>query len=142
MKGIESIIAIILILMIVIALAALAYTWFSGVFANLTGTVGTSVTTTTNAMATQFRIEAARYDSTYVGTNVTIRNTGTQNINVSKSSTYIGGKYETFSGVTTTTLTPGNVATIYKITNSSAACSAIISVTIETGISDSRTISC
>ena len=81
MKGVSEVIAIILILMIVIALAALAYTWFSGIFASLTGTAGVAVTTTTQTMVTTFEIEQAKYipNTLYVY----IRNVGIQNFNAS-----------------------------------------------------------
>jgi flagellin-like protein len=149
MKGVSSVIAIILILMIVIALAALAYTWFSGIFASLTSTAGTAVTTTTGAMNTQFRIEAARYGgSVATGVNVTIRNIGTQSFNVSKSTAYIAGGYVPYQGITVTgTLAPYATAVIYNITNTTTGgaiiCgSTIVAVTIGTGLTNSRTIAC
>ncbi|MEM5778596.1 MAG: hypothetical protein QXK49_03140, partial [Candidatus Aenigmatarchaeota archaeon] len=126
-----------------IALAALAYTWFSGIFASLTGTAGTAVTQTTSSMVTQFKIESAKYTGSATwGVNATIRNTGTQSFNASKSSAYINGVYSYFQGATPQIVTPGNLGTIYNITNISAVCGAILTITIETGLSDSRAISC
>jgi flagellin-like protein len=155
MKGVSSVIAIILILMIVIALAALAYTWFSGIFASLTSTAGTAVTTTTSAMATQFRIEAAKFTATgcvpsYVSPwngclNVTIRNTGTQGFNVSKTVTYVGGANSPILGtIPTGSLTGGQTSVIYNISNQTTiSCgSTVLTITIETGLSDSRSITC
>jgi FlaG/FlaF family flagellin (archaellin) len=168
MKGIESIIAIILILMIVIALAALAYTWFSGIFASMTGTASTAVTSTTNEMATQFRIESVKYIPALY-TEVAIRNIGTQNINASTGSTgqiafYIDGTSQVaFSGVNTLVsctscsgtctgstlpgpiacnILPGGVA-VYRPTTTAPTCgTSIIKVTIGAGTTDTRTISC
>ena len=87
MKGVSEIIAIVLILMIVIALAALAWTWFSGTLSTMLGTAGSSVSQTTNAMATQFAIETAVWNSKNV--TVSIINTGTQTIDLSKLQAYI-----------------------------------------------------
>jgi FlaG/FlaF family flagellin (archaellin) len=147
MKGIESIIAIILILMIVIALSALAYTWFSGIFASLTGTASTAVTSTTNAMTTQFRIEAAKFSgSVATGTNVTIRNIGTQSFNGSSVAPYIGGQYSSYTGITsgTANILQGGSAVIYAIINQTPIIcgTTTVMVTIGTGLTDSRTISC
>jgi len=147
MKGVSSVIAIILILMIVIALSALAYTWFSGIFASLTSTAGTAVTTTTSAMTTQFRIEAARYGgSVATGTNVTIRNTGTTNINGSLTVAYIGGQASSYAGIATggANIAQYGTAVIYNIANlTPIVCgTTAVMVTIGTGLTDSRTISC
>jgi archaellum component FlaF (FlaF/FlaG flagellin family) len=134
--------------MIVIALAALAYTWFSGIFASLTSTAGSAVTSTTTAMATQFRIEAARYGgSVATGVNATIRNTGTQSFNVSKSVAYVGGAYSPILGFSPPgTLAAGGTAVIYNIANQTIACpttgSTTLTITIETGLTDSRAITC
>ena len=110
MKGVSEVIAIILILMIVIALAALAYTWFSGIFATLTGTASTSITTTTQQMQVQFRMEgAACIDKTVPPDGdcaddnglaaddqlqFTIRNTGSARFNPAVTTAYINGNYE------------------------------------------------
>jgi len=149
MKGVSEVIAIILILMIVIALSALAYTWFSGIFASMTQSAGTAVTTTTSAMATQFRIESVRYGGTVgTGTNVTIRNTGTQNINGSLVMVYIAGQVAPYQGISTGTSNIGQYgsAVIYNVSNSTAysgvACGSVLTVTIGTGLTDSRTIVC
>jgi hypothetical protein len=120
----------------------LAYTWFSGVFASLTGTAGTAVTATTNEMATQFKIEAARYDSATARTNITIRNIGTQIINAAQSAVYIAGAPATYTSVTVSSIGQYGTSVIYGITNSTAVCGNIIVVTIGTGTSDSRTVSC
>jgi hypothetical protein len=85
MKGQESIMAIILILMIVIALAALAYTWFSGIFSDLTGIATTSITKTSSSMATQFSIESAIYSISKDYLYVTVRNIGTQSFDATKT---------------------------------------------------------
>jgi len=156
-KGVSSVIAIILILMIVIALAALAYTWFSGIFASLTATAGSAVTTTTGAMATQFRIEAARWASPNV--NVLIRNIGTQNFNASISivGIYIDNVLQTvatapaFIGCSGTGsiaekgcvvsyafAAPGTCAGI----TCPGTCTNITKVTIGTGLTDTTNIVC
>jgi len=166
MKGVSSIIAIILILMIVIALSALAYTWFSGIFASLTSTAGTAVTTTTGEMATQFRIESAvKVGASY--TEITIRNIGTQNINASAGTgwqiaIYIDGNQQTgFSGSVPvncincvtgagTSCTSGSGCIIlpqgaatYRPTTTAPTCgTSVVKVTIGAGVTDSRTISC
>ena len=150
MKGVSSVIAIILILMIVIALAALAYTWFSGIFATMTQQAGTAVTTTTGAMGTRFKIEAARNISSgplwYV--NITIRNIGTVNINLSLLTAYVDGANVPviYSAIPPPypILTPQSASGQIPIntTNVGNPCDKILMLTIATGLSDSRKISC
>lgn len=167
MKGVSEIIAIILILMIVIALAALAYTWFSGMFSTMTGSASSAVTSTTGEMATQFTIDSAKYVASGGYTDVTIRNTGTQNINASAGagyqvSFYIDGSIaNSFSGAIpfscvncvtsagasctsglTCLILPGGVAE-YRVATPPMPTpgSSVVKATIGAGISNSRTIS-
>jgi flagellin-like protein len=96
MKGVSEVIAIILILMIVIALAALAYTWFSGIFTQLTGTAGQTITSTTATMGTQFVLESAACNANpcILGSTLsfTIRNTGQPTFDATRTTFYIDGK--------------------------------------------------
>jgi len=153
MKGVSSVIAIILILMIVIALAALAYTWFSGIFATLTSTAGSAVTTTTGAMATQFTIESVKQ----AGTSITfvMRNTGTTNIDLTNTNVYTGDGTvlgETISG----NLNAGQRRTTADTATGAPACASCsggvcyypagriqtLRVTIGTGLENSATVTC
>ena len=162
MKGVSEVIAIILILMIVIALSALAYTWFSGIFASMTASAGTAVTTTTQAMQTQFNLESAGNTSTNA-IRFIIRNTGTQPFNCSdtKISVYIDGTkvIATRVGVTDNwcpaacgaggCMMPGGYKAVYAVTFSVTGCTALpgtsantIKAFIETGLANSAYISC
>jgi len=136
MKGVSA---------VIVALAALAYTWFTGIFSSLTATTETAVTETTGAMATQFRIEAAKY----IGSNhmnATIRNTGTQAFNVSKSTVYVAGSSASLDTTNPFNpggnLAPGDTSTLYNITNTTEACGKALTVIIATGLSDTKTIVC
>ncbi len=143
MKGVSAIIAIILILMIVVALSALAYTWFSGIFTSLTTTTSNATSTATTAMAMQFRIEAARVANSQ-NVSATIRNIGTVNFDVGKLGVYVDGQLSVYSPNATgiNYVTPGQTATI-NITNTTAACpNKVLAITLESGLQDSRTISC
>jgi len=139
MKGVSEVIAIILILMIVIALAALAYTFFSDTMGQITGQASTSVGQTSDAMATSFMIEAARNTSTTV--NATIRNTGSQSIDLSKLTVYVNDAYVTVtSGNTTGTLVSGATANL-GMSVSGYTCNSILKVTGTTGFTQSKVIS-
>jgi archaellum component FlaF (FlaF/FlaG flagellin family) len=142
MKGVSAIIAIILILMIVVALSALAYTWFSGIFSSLTTTTSNATSQATTAMAMQFRIETAKwYTPKWV--NATLRNIGTVNFDIGKLAVYVDGVLSIYApNATGTYLTPGQTITI-NITNATAACpNEVLSISLESGLQDSRTISC
>jgi len=119
MKGVSEVIAIILILMIVIALAALAYTWFSGIFTQLTGTAGQTIQQTATTMGTQFVLEAAACSvgatpACDVGDTITftLRNTGQPTFDATKTSVYIDGVPFTLTGATCAATTGCTAATL------------------------------
>jgi FlaG/FlaF family flagellin (archaellin) len=139
MKGISDVIAEILILMIVVALAALGWTWFSGIFTELTDTAETSMTQTVSGMAQSFVIENAYCDTTVPELQFTIRNTGSDDIDDDKVVAYVEGSRLTL-GLPGFDITPGLVGDF----NSSYDCSLdvgyALEVTIETGLSKMRII--
>jgi FlaG/FlaF family flagellin (archaellin) len=148
MKGVSAVIAIILILMIVVALAALAYTWFTGIFASLTQTAGTAVTSTTGAMATQFRLESAVCDNDPCNTGDTItivvRNTGTEDFSVAGTTMYVDGINYGLTDVSCTDpIDQGDICQYTATTTVNHACdTSVVSVTIETGLRDSKILEC
>jgi flagellin-like protein len=161
MKGVSEIIAIILILMIVIALAALAYTWFSGIFATLTGTASTSITQTTTQMTYQFTLENSKCADVgcAAGTRdcirASIRNTGSgTTIDVTKVTAYVGGVKKSITNIADTSLTFGE-STTFDVGDTVTASEQVscptppatggdlgkgLSVTIETGLEQSKII--
>jgi flagellin-like protein len=143
MKGISEIIAIILILMIVIALAALAYTWFSGIFNQMTTNAGTSVTQTSNSMETQFKIENLKFvDATHI--NATIRNLGTRSVNLTGVGAYYDGTPATAIAQDPAGLVIPSATATLTITMPAGilVCGKSLRVTIGTGMSDSLTWTC
>jgi flagellin-like protein len=156
MKGVSAIIAIILILMIVVALAALAYTWFTGIFASLTGTAGTAIETTTGQMATQFRLEAASWNTGTGTLEFTIRNTGAEGaiFDPTQTSLYLDGNFEPItvapsysSPACSTTFDKGCTITWKQVpvAYTGMSCTTpktVVKVSIATGLSDSKTVEC
>jgi len=144
MRGVSTIIAIILILMIVVALAALTWTWFNSVISILFASAEGSIEDTSTTMGTDFIIENAKFfDLPSDHVNATIRNRGSQNFNISKSSVYIDGEYSDIGGFEPPNiLTPGDRSIIYNIINTTPACGAVLKIVIETGLSKTLTISC
>jgi flagellin-like protein len=141
MKGVSEIIAIILILMIVIALAALAYTWFSGIFSSLTSTAGTSVTQSTNAMASNFNIESARNFSLVGGVasvSVSLRNVGTQAFDMTQIGAYVNNLPYSTTG-NSGSLVPGAVQN-FNVTSVPNPCGQVLKITIGSGLSQTATI--
>jgi len=139
----------------------LAYTWFSGIFASLTSTAGTAVTTTTGAMTTQFRIESSRYTSG-TGIATTIRNIGSQSFNASSAVVGLYFDNSLWTGAITPTagagctvgssngymLDKGCVIT-YTIVPSAVACpicpgicNNMTKVTVGTGLMDTSSLVC
>lgn len=103
MKGVTEIIAIILILMITIALAALAYTWFSGIFSDVMDAAASLLSRSSKNMATQFKLENANYVASDNIIYASIRNTGNQNFDASKTLFYIRGISGEFSVIACST---------------------------------------
>lgn len=100
MKGVSEIIAIVLILMITISIAALAYTWFSGIFTEIMDAAGSLLTKSSKTMATQFKVDNALYVASDNIIYASIRNTGNQNFDASKTLFYIRGIPGGFSNIT------------------------------------------
>jgi len=138
MKGVSAIIAIILILMIVVALAALAYTWFTGIFASLTGGAETAVETTTTAMGVNFRIESAK-NVTSDDVTVNIRNVGTSAINVSKMTAYVNDEKEEITDISDPSLVYGETATFF-VNNTDEPNGKTLKIVAETGLEQTTTI--
>lgn len=103
MKGVTEVVAIILILMITIALAALAYAWFSGIFSDIMGAAASSLSRSSKSMATQFKVDNVLYVVSDNMLYVSIRNTGDQNFNATKSTFYIRGIPGEFSVIACST---------------------------------------
>ncbi|NIM46692.1 MAG: hypothetical protein GTN40_00855 [Candidatus Aenigmarchaeota archaeon] len=137
MKGISAIIAIILILMIVVALAALAYTWFTGIFAGLTGGAETAVEATTTAMGVNFRIETAKNVTDDV--SVTIRNIGTSTINVSKMTAYVDDEKEEITDIADSILDYGETTTFF-VNNTVEPNGKKLKIVAVTGLEQTATI--
>jgi hypothetical protein len=124
--------------MITVAMAALAYLWFTGVFETLTGGANETITGTQKQLGTKFSIEAAT-NTTNDTVSVSIRNTGTYDIDLDKVATYITDdlKDNTASG----TLAAGSVYT-FNITNITSPCNKVLRITVETGADDTTSITC
>ncbi len=142
MKGVSAIIAIILILMIVVALAALAYTWFTGIFAGLTGGAKTAVETTTEAMGVNFRIESAKNVSSTSDFNisVTVRCIGTSTLDLTKLTAYIDDdKKEIQNQAGLESLVYGNTSTFFVSTTDDPVGSTL-KLVAATGLEQTTTI--
>ena len=138
MKGVSTVIAIVLILMITVALAALAYIWFVSVFQTISEGAGEGVEQATEQLGTSFGIETAKYTGSNQVT-ASLRNTGSQNIDLTKLATYINNEIAFIDSGNTGTLAPDGTATV-KISNatrtgyfSGHVCSKALKVTIPAG---------
>jgi flagellin-like protein len=140
MKGVSAIIAIILIVMIVVSLAGLTYTWFTGVIGGISSSATNATIEATNSMGMQMRIDNSRYFQGN-GVNVTIRNTGTVNINLANLGVYVDGRISSYAPETGK-IAPGSTQTI-TVSNATAACpNKAVKITVESGYSDKMAITC
>jgi len=147
MKGISALISVILLLMIVTVLAGLAYVWFTNIFQLLSSSAEQSATGASQTLATQFRIEVAKnITGLPAGTykvKTTIRNTGTQNIDMTKIAGFIDDEIKTVElGPSVTTLVPGNITTFNVTSTTTYSCTSILKLTGAGGVSDSVSITC
>ncbi|MBU5557534.1 MAG: hypothetical protein KQA33_00455 [Candidatus Aenigmarchaeota archaeon] len=118
MRGVSAVIAVILILMITVALAATSYVWFSSVFSTVTAGGTNATTTAISGIQTAFAVEAAIYAGNSL-TTVSIRNTGSVNIDKSTAAAYINEIPATITPTPSGTLAPGAVFQI-SVQNTSA----------------------
>lgn len=144
MKGVSAVIAIILILMIVVALAALAYTWFTGIFSDLTTSAGESITQSTEQMSLSFSLESATCPvpcATGTAMTLVIRNTGTGLIEANSVAVYLDEVFQATtcsSGVAEDLLASCPVTTI-----TDAVCgTSIVKATLGSGIVGTKALTC
>ncbi len=90
-KGISAVVAVIMLLMITVALVGLAYVWTTGIFTSTTGAAGETTGSVLESISTQFVIENVR-NASLTEINVSVRNTGTQNINLIGLGAYVDDK--------------------------------------------------
>ena len=144
MKAISAVIAVVLILMITVALAAAAYVWFSDVFGSITEDVGEAAEGVSEKISTDFDIEAVTWgniDYTQGFVNVSLRNIGTTEIDITKLAVYISGEKQDVNYMESDVLAPGEVVSI-GLQNKTVACSKVLKVTTATGLEKSETIVC
>jgi len=104
MKGITPVIAVILLLLVTISIIGFAFVWFSRIGQSVMNATGTQVESGTSAMQQTVILENAK------GTSVTVRNSGSVNIETSKVSVYVNGEMKACTW-DTDPITPGGVST-------------------------------
>ena len=90
MKGMSTIIVMILLVILVVAIIGLAWSWSTGLFGQITGSANDIVDNSQTTMGTSFSIISAREITTGI-VSVTIRNTGTSEIDISKMGAFVDG---------------------------------------------------
>lgn len=136
MKGVSAVIAIILILMIVVALAALAWTWFSGIFADLTESAGESITQQQEQIQKNFALEAS-FCAVNGSIGFSVRNIGTGELDGDQVSAYVNNVPASTTGVGGI-LAEGAISS-YMTENVTcfAMTNPTLKITIESGLSKS-----
>jgi hypothetical protein len=93
-------------------------------------------------MATQFKIEAAKNTSA-TSVSTTIRNIGTQTISLAQIAAYLSGSPIVIAAGNTGTLAVGSTQTLtLTVPASPAVCGLTLTLTIGTGLTDSKAVSC
>ena len=144
-KGVSAVIAIVLILMITVALAAMAYVFFTSVFTQISKGASESVSNVGTAVGTQLIIENVAGSGWPGWANITIRNVGTVNINLTKLSFYVDNTLMTDVHGNEGILSPGNYTEIDIETGSNSIpepCGKTLKVTTETGFETTAPINC
>ncbi len=104
MKGVSTIIAVILLLMITVALVAVFWNFSGNIFGSISQNVGKQTDASITRSGTEFSIINARNTSS-TSIDVTIRNSGTQNINLDTLVAFVDDN--TTSETAAGTLAPG-----------------------------------
>ncbi len=128
MKGISSIIAVVMLLMITVSLVAVFWAFSSGVFSSLTSSVGSQTDANIKRAGSEFIIINA-INTTFTGIQVSVRNSGTQNLDLDTLIAFVDDKTatETAAGK----LVPGN-AYGFTVTSpfSMSACNHILRLSV------------
>ena len=139
MKGVSAVIAIILILMIVVALAALAWTWFSGIFDQLTTSAEGQITQQQDLMSKNFVLENVDCSGALV--RVSLRNSGLGDLDSTQVAIYRNDLVvpTPASSCTDDVISEGEVC---QITATAGGCAStdVVKVTIESGLSHTKII--
>ncbi len=118
MKGITPVIAIILLLLITISMVGFAFIWFQRVAQTATSASDTALQAQLNQQAQTARIDSAS------GTNVTIRNTGSQSMAAGSVAIFVNG----------TSTTSGNCPTVALASGAINTCASTVQVCSGTSI--------
>lgn len=141
MKGISAVIAVILMLLITVGLAAMAYVWFGTVFGSLTQPIGNETARIGKELGTKFTINAAKYVKLYDKVEVSITNSGSQDIDTSKMVAIIK---ETSASFGPMVMLPPGYPIGFNVTNTTVmgdVCGSDLKLSIGT-FSQSKTIAC
>lgn len=141
-KGISAIVSIILILMIVVSLVSLTWTWFLGMFSNLSVNAQSSIEAATTSVGANFKIEAARNITglpACCNVSVSIRNIGSSQMNVTRMSAYIDDEKKVVIGASIVALPKGGVAT-FNVSTTSDPKGKRLKLVSESGFEQSTTI--
>ncbi len=113
-KGISAIIATIILLMITVALVGLLWSFSSGLFGSISASAGSQANAAITRAGTEFTIINAR-NTTLTAINVTVRNSGTQNIDLDTLAAFVDNSAasDTASG----RLAPGSTSN-FNVTSS------------------------
>ena len=125
-KGISVVIAVVLLLLITVGIAWTFYTWVTTTTTEFTTGTGEAIGSKMETLTTDFMIVAAGHVSGNT-CQVSISNTGTQNIDLSKIKVYVKGVEQSISGGASGTLSPGETKTI-EFQNSTAVCGEVVRV--------------
>ncbi len=107
MKGISTIIAVVMLLMITVALAALFWVFSNDVFGSVSGGVAKQTNSSIVRAGSEFAIINARNNSLTV-IDVTIRNSGTQSLDLSTLVAFVDDRQTTDN--VAVTLAPGDAS--------------------------------
>ncbi len=126
-KGISSVIAVVLLLLIAVGITWTVYTWLTGTMTTVTEETGESIEKKTEIIGSDFVIAAAGYNTANSRGQISISNTGTNDIDLSKITIYLKGVSQSITSGNTGTLSPGSTATL-EFTNTSKVCGEVVRV--------------
>ena len=139
-KGVSTVIAVVLLLLITVGIVWSVYTWLTGTMTEVTKETGEAIERQTEILTTDFMIVAAGYK----GGNraeVSISNTGTRNIDLTKIKVYVKGINQDIQDQNKLgELKPGETKAI-EFQNSTPVCGEVVRVAYA-GIIKEATIEC
>ncbi len=138
-KGISAVIAVVLLLLVTVSIIWVFSTWMTATTKTATEKTGKGIKKKLEVLNIEFAVKAG-YNSASDNLEVSVTNTGTEDIDLSKVKVFLKGLQQAISSGNSGTLAPGDTAKLV-VSNNTAACGEVVTVSYS-GVERSAVVEC